>query len=227
MKESFKRIDKVRVSDQIVEQIRNMIASGQLTEGDQLPSERELASQLAVSRLPLREALKALEATHVIRSRSSDGYYVCGLETDSLVQLLNDAKKEDCDVLQDLQEARKIVEVAAVKLSCYRRTADDIRMMKESVQEMDAALKATDKQEVIADSLKFHKYMIGAAHNQVLSTMMDCISTTLHEGRAKTYDSRYQRSVREHELILQAIIERNTDLAQKLLNDHLETAYNQ
>lgn len=71
MKESFKRIDKVRVSDQIVEQIRNMIASGQLTEGDQLPSERELASQLAVSpAFRCREALKALEATHVIRSRS-------------------------------------------------------------------------------------------------------------------------------------------------------------
>ena len=58
---AFQKINKTRLSDQIIEQIKTMISDGMLRPGQQLPSERELASILNVSRLPLREALKHLK----------------------------------------------------------------------------------------------------------------------------------------------------------------------
>lgn len=224
--EGFRKINKTRLSDQIILQIRQMIDSGQLQRGEQLPSERDLAAQLEVSRLPLREALKALEATQVIESRSGDGYYVCGLATDSLVQLLASASQENHDTLTDLQEARLIVEVAAVKLSCIRRTKRDIDLMQESIHSMRRALDLNDKDETIHYSLDFHRYMVGAAHNQMLSSMLECISTVLREGRTHTEPARYIRSIQEHGIILQAIVDKDAERAQALLHEHLSTAYN-
>lgn len=226
---TFQRISKTRLSDQIMDQIKTMIADGMLQPGEQLPSERELASILNVSRLPLREALKALEATHVIRAEYGDGYFVCNLSTASLVQFFEDAREENNDeILQHMKEARKILETAAVELACERITDEDLQLMLEAIDEMGYVLKTDSPEEIVAASLNFHRQLIAASHNLMLVKMMDCISDTLYVGRIKTWDSKkenYYAAMTEHRKIVEAVKGHDAGLAKQLLESHLNPVY--
>lgn len=226
MKNEFKKVSKVRLSDQIVEQIRALIRNGTINVGEQLPSERDLAAQLMVSRLPLREALKALEATHVIESRAGDGYYVCGLATDSMVQLFRGNAEEDKILLRELQEARIAIEVSAIQYICQRITAEDIALLEEAIAEMAVSLEKGIKNDIIIDSMNFHKRLVDAAHNKIMSAMLECVASSLYAGRVRTSEARYRRANEEHREILNALLEHNAEEAERLLTEHLRTAYN-
>ena len=224
----FKSIKKTTLADQIINQIKEMIATGVLSVGEQLPPERELATILNVSRLPLREALKALEATHVIKSSYGEGYFVSSLEMDSLVQLFRDANDDVKHVVDDVKEARRMLEISAVKLACERYTKKDIERMQEAIDKMEEDLKNNEPDGTIMDSLQFHSYMVKASHNQLLDKMMGIITNSLYIGRVKTMDTvgyRYKEGINEHREILEAIIKRDVPLAQSLLEKHLEIVY--
>ncbi len=228
MQESgFKSIEKTTLSDQIIKQIKEMIASGVLSFGEQLPPERELAKILNVSRLPLREALKALEATHVLKSSYGEGYFVSSLEIDSLVQLFKDVN-DDVKRVNDVRDARKMLEVAAVKLACERHTEKDIAMMKEALDIMETNLIKDKPSVTVRDSILFHTYLVKAAHNQLLDKMLAIIMNSLFIGRMKTMETvkyRFKEGVDEHRKILEAIKNKDVELAQSLIEKHLEIVY--
>ena len=75
----FQPVDHQKTADAVVEQIENLILKGVLHSGDRLPSERDLAEQLKVSRPVLRDALKTLEERRLIEARRGGGTYVCDL----------------------------------------------------------------------------------------------------------------------------------------------------
>jgi len=227
---AFQKINKTRLSDQIIEQIKTMISDGMLRPGQQLPSERELASILNVSRLPLREALKALEATRVIKAVYGDGYYVCSLSSDSLINYFETAKEETDDekMYQDIKEARRIVEVSAVELACKRMNEEDYKRMVETINETRDALAAESPERIVHASIDFHRQLIAASHNALLVKMMDCITDILIVGRLKTWDIKkqnYFKSMNEHKAIINAIKSGDAEKAKQLLEEHLNPVY--
>lgn len=222
---NFEKIMKPRYSDMIIEQIKDMIRSGKLVAGARLPTERELAEMLHVSRLPVREAIKALEATYVIENRQGDGYYIKNLSTDSLVQLFGEvygAEKED--LVNDLHEARRIVEIASVTLACERRQDEDLQLMQNSIDEFEAAVQQRRISDMISMSMDFHNNIVRATHNQLLDKMMGCISLALVMGRRLLINTnilQYERNIEEHKAILATIRDRDAELAQELMGKHL------
>src|SRR3990172_1199170 len=75
-RKAFRAVRKTRVSQDIIEQVRDLVTSGRLKPGDRLPSERELSQALSVSRSSVREAVRAMESLGLIEARAGEGTFV-------------------------------------------------------------------------------------------------------------------------------------------------------
>ena len=224
--EEFKRVNKENLSDQIIQQIKEMIEKGVLKPEDKLPSERELALRLGVSRLPLREALKTLQFINVLEVRPAEGYVVKGLETIKLLEILDIACEPGQDTLNDLIEIRMTLELKAVEFACFRRTEKDLNRMASAIEDMERSIDS-DSQKVIQASIDFHNAIMKASHNKLFVSILACFSDIINEGRKKTLviKNRYKKAIEEHKMIYDAVLKRDTETAMFHMKKHLETAY--
>ena len=133
----FKPVKKVRVYEEIVSKIKNMISQGKLKSGDQLPTERELSEVFKVSRSSVREALRTLESQNFLESRQGDGTYIARQPVETLVQPLASAILTEKDALSELFEMRHLIEPQLAFLAAERATSEEIVEMEKilSIQE--------------------------------------------------------------------------------------------
>lgn len=122
----FKPIRPLRVSDEVVEQLRNGILSGQLKAGERLPSERELASALEVSRVAVREALRNLEHSGflAIRQGATGGAFVKDLTFDHLTLSFVDLFLAQKISIQELYQVRLLIEPEVARLASQHVTPE-------------------------------------------------------------------------------------------------------
>ncbi|NIP49902.1 MAG: FadR family transcriptional regulator, partial [Gammaproteobacteria bacterium] len=116
-----------KISEEIVNQIKQLISSGELKPGDRIPSERELASLLGVSRPSVREAIMVLEAMGFLESRQGGGTYVKALTESSIMDpLAKLVEKRDPELLRSLAEVRMGLESWSAYLAAQRANEKDI-----------------------------------------------------------------------------------------------------
>lgn len=222
----FKKVSKENLSDQIIWQIKEMIENKIFKPGDMLPSERELASKLGVSRLPLREALKTLQFINVIDSRPGSGYIVKDLKIANLLDIMEEAAESGQPILHDLKEMRITIEVKAAELACEKRTEKDLKRMAEAIEEMEQEFLSYDEKLVEA-SINFHNAVLKASHNKLFVVILDSFSDVIHADRrrALTIKDRYRTAIDEHRNIYNAIKNRDSEAATRLMKFHLEKGY--
>src|SRR5918911_2130991 len=123
----FAPISVARASSSIADQIRQAIVTGQLKEGPRLPPERELAEQFGVSRVTVRDALRALEAMGLIEVRvgARGGAFVTAPTGSVVAQTMSDMMLMSAVTPEDVVEARLVVELGTVTLACVRATPAD------------------------------------------------------------------------------------------------------
>src|ERR671931_101438 len=126
----LRAIKKIRIHEEVVAQIHELIKGGRLKAGDQLPSERELSETFKVSRTSVREALRALETKGLIISRTGMGNFVADLPVESLVAPLAKLLIEEKTALADIFELRKLIEPHIAALAAERATQKAIERMK-------------------------------------------------------------------------------------------------
>ncbi|OGO58152.1 MAG: hypothetical protein A2V85_08415 [Chloroflexi bacterium RBG_16_72_14] len=204
-----------------------LIQGQQLRPGDKLPAERELAHTMGVSRPVLREALRALSLMRVVDIRHGDGTYITSLEPQLLVSQLDFVFATDAVALNQLIEARRLVETGNARLAAGRITAEQLARL----DELLAALRSR-----VADpaafgdlDIEFHDAVCAAASNIVLSQVMRIIDTMGRVSRQRTGASRHVREValRDHGAIIEALRARDPDAAEAAMHahlDHIETA---
>lgn len=209
---------------QIVNRIQQLMREGHLKEGDKLPSERDLAEMFAVSRVPVREALKVLEFLGVIQHIRGEGVFVKKIEMKRILHTIGFLVTDPVDQLMNLFEAREAFEIQAVRLAAERRTEADIEAMQQSVLEMEFLI---SQGKPVADvSVKFHSAVIAAAHNKIILQINEFLSDLLTYSRQKSLRdaSRHTISLAYHKLILQHIIEKNAQAAVEVMQEHLSNA---
>jgi len=153
-----------KISEEIVSQIKQLISKGELKPGDRIPSERELAAMLGVSRPSVREAIMVLEAMGFLESRQGGGTFVKALTAVSIMDpLAKLVEKRDPELLRSLAEVRMGLESWSAYLAGKRATAKDIAELRRLyyVMEKQAAKGGWDS-EIDAE---FH-YAITAASTQ-------------------------------------------------------------
>ena len=221
----LKPIKTRKIYEQIVDQIGQLVAGGQLKPGDRLPSERELVERFQVSRASIREAISALEMMGLIEVRSGEGTYIRVVNIDSVVAPLAWMLFIEKDSDLELYAARKVLEVQAAGLAAERAEEDEISDMFKALEIMRIDL----QKQLLGEEADhhFHYAIAKATHNKILFRLMNTISDTMQKtlksSRSKLYEdtSSPERLYHEHLLIYEAIKNHDAESAQKLMLAHL------
>src|SRR3954463_10880410 len=203
----FAPISVARASSSIADQIRQAIVTGKLDQGDRLPPERELAEQFGVSRVTVRDALRALEAMGLIEVRvgARGGAFVT-VPTGSIVgQTMSDMMMMSAVTPEDIVEARLVVELGTVTLACSRATDDDVALLRNLATRSQEAIAAKTYTREL--SWEFHALVAQAAHNAAIEGLTSSFrsSLSMHPIRTREGSRAHALSVDEHARILDAI----------------------
>ncbi len=227
MGDEYEAVQSERLYTKIVDQIQRRILSGDLKEGDQLPSERELAEQFRVSRTAVREAVKALSEKGLVQIRAGRGTFV----TNGTLQAVRDSlgrmmRIGQLDGTGDLVEVREIIEPEIAALAAARASQEHISAMQEAVSIMDRSL--DDANAYIEADLDFHLALAEATQNVLILTLIDSIVDLLREQRLRIFhvDGGPQRGQIYHKRILDAVMRRDATAACEAMQAHLEQVRN-
>ncbi|MCY7405440.1 MAG: FadR family transcriptional regulator [Cryobacterium sp.] len=168
-KAAFTAVKTVKAYERVVEQIEGAISTRELRPGDRLPSERELMLTFEVSRSTIREALRVLESTGLVRSRPGDprGPEVLQASPAILTKTVNRLVRLETIALEELVEFRIMLEGAACTLAAQHRTEDQLQTMRAAVDAMRAEVKHGPIAFSRAD-VAFHVSVWEASHNQLI-----------------------------------------------------------
>lgn len=169
----FSPVHTTRVFEEIASQVRAQLATGRLRPGDRLPSERDLAQQLGVGRNSVREALRALEVSGILRLHKggAGGAFIALPTGDVVVSAMQDMYQLGAVTPQQFTEARIGLSDLVVRLACERYTAEDLSQLEANVE---AASRAGEREDYVSRariSLEFHQILSRATGNPLLTAM--------------------------------------------------------
>jgi GntR family transcriptional regulator, transcriptional repressor for pyruvate dehydrogenase complex len=216
----FKSVKHVRVSDEIVNQVKALISEGRLKPGDRLPPERDLVKEFSVSRPSLREALNALVTMGFLEVKGKRTF-IKSVASESMQNPLSLLIKADTQKLFDLIEVRKAIEAWGAFHAAERATEEDIKQLGGIIEEMKRAFeegRSWEKQD--AD---FHLSIAQATHNTIQTHMMSTIYDLLRESMARVFKdrSRVKKLLDHHYRIFSAIKSHAPDKARERTLEHL------
>jgi GntR family transcriptional repressor for pyruvate dehydrogenase complex len=210
--------------ERTVAQLTELISERKLGPGDRLPTERELAQMLGVSRVPVRDAIRTLAAQGRVEVRRGSGTYVAARGMDATVEQAAIALESE-DVFVDLFAVRRLLEPAAAQWAANRIDPEDAAKLERLVSEMEAVGRArTPDLNRIADlDSKFHVAVAAAGKNRVLLRLMEAIQD-LHREQLETssrYRGRLAETITDHRRIVDSLVARDPVGASLAMTDHL------
>jgi DNA-binding FadR family transcriptional regulator len=170
-----------RVFEQICDQIRSRMVSGGLRPGDKLPSERDLAANLGVSRSAVREALRSLEIAGVVRLHKGvkGGAFVLRGDPDLVTRSIRDMFHLGRISIHSLTEARVLIMEMAVRLASERIAPETVEALERNIDRLAAMSLSTPVAERCMVGLDFYRLLADATDNQVIQVIVVSLSTIL------------------------------------------------
>jgi DNA-binding FadR family transcriptional regulator len=186
-----------RAFEEIAQQIRDRLTSGDLKAGDKLPPEREMAEQFGVGRNAIREALRTLEIAGVLRLEKgrSGGAYIRPANASRMTLAMQDLMDYGSIELDELTETRILILELLTRLACDRGRDEDFDASEHNVDEPEAVPRAGQLDRRAELAAEFYTLIAKATHNRVLVLMVTSLSQILprliqervkQEGRAPT-----------------------------------------
>jgi DNA-binding FadR family transcriptional regulator len=217
----------VKQYEVVAERLRQRVVLGDLQPGERLPNEAALATDFGVSRATVREALRVLAAQSLIRTSkgAGGGSYVTLPSVDgvsdfveSSITILSDA--EDV-TLEELLEARELLEVPAARLAAARRSEEELERLRDAIPDEPLRL-GTQRQFVYNQD--FHLVVIEACRNALLAIAVQPVFAVLQRNLARSkLGARFHRTINEHHRAIAAAIEvGDADTAGDEMYAHLE-----
>lgn len=207
----LKPVERQRVADEIVEQLRSLILTGQYRAGAKLPPERELAKTLGVNRASLREALKKLEHMGLVRIRQGDGTRVenfmetAGLEL--VTHLVPLARSAQPDIIRDALEFRSLVAREVARLAAVRMAPGDLDKLAAIARR--AAAPELAPAEVFAQDFELYMALTAMARNRIIGLLVNTVREAIKSYTGiLMYVIVSPEFVREHHQRLLAALER-------------------
>lgn len=177
----FAAVKTSRLFEEVCGRIRERIASGDLKPGDKLPAERDLAQQFGVSRTVLREALRSLEFAGLVRlEKGAKGGAIISDGGFGLTRSFSDMITLGRITVEDLTEARILVEDAIVKLACARATKKDIEALEADIARVEALTASGEIGDRLDYNIRFYELIAEATHNETLILMSSAFSRIVY-----------------------------------------------
>jgi GntR family transcriptional repressor for pyruvate dehydrogenase complex len=210
-----------RIATQLVE----LIELQKLLPGDKLPPERQLADLLEVSRPSLREALHILQAQGLVQIKHGQGTFV---QEPVVAQELRASVMTKTHGLNELFDAREVLEVPAAKWAAEKASKEDIRLLRATLNQIDTitAIEPIDFDQLQALDAKFHLTIVGIAGNRFINQTLNVLQDVMKMSMETTLrlPGRSEISRSEHNEIFAAIENGDGELASKLTLRHITGA---
>ncbi len=220
----FKPIKPMSVSDQIFEQLRDLIFRGKLKAGEKLPPERDLAESFGVSRPSVKAAINKLVNQGLVVQRQGQGTSVRSMESRYQENPLRKVLEGEEVSIADLLEVRLGLEVQAVGLAARRATSEDIQALEMCLQDMLS--KVDEGQMGSEDDVAFHMSIAFATKNSaqiyLMKNFYELLFHGISESRIYLYEAGNLGTMnQQHQEILQAIRDKDPKQAQSCMVQHI------
>jgi GntR family transcriptional repressor for pyruvate dehydrogenase complex len=212
------------VKERVVRRLIDLIESGELGPGQQLPGERDLSEQLQVSRGTVREAVQFVQALGLVEIRHGAGTFVRSSTAPSELQAeWRQWTIRHADRVHELLEVRKALEPFAAELAAERVADEQLSMMAEALREMEAAVEGSDTTALVQADAAFHHAFCEGAGNATLVALADAMGEQLlrERGAVLGLPARPARSIAEHRAIYEAIRSGDKTRARESVLAHL------
>lgn len=220
MSDALGPVSRSKLYAQVVDRIRAHVVESGLRTGDKLPSERDLAERLGVSRTSVKQAIVVLEVQGLLDVRHGGGTYLRrdNLDVEPVAELVARRRR-----LPDVLEAREALETKLAELAATRRTPTDL-------DAIDAALEFMADEVARGDSgaegdRRFHAAVTAAAYSSLLAEFMRSIADAVAESRHESLrqPGRPPRSLSQHRRIAEAIRAGDPKAAAAAMRRHVRT----
>jgi GntR family transcriptional regulator, transcriptional repressor for pyruvate dehydrogenase complex len=215
-------IERIGVNEQILSRLKEFLEQKHLKVGSRLPSERDLAALLRVSRPSVREVLRALAILGIVKSKQGDGTYLAA----SLHRVLNLPDQvltlqESLDLVE-LAEARSAIEPVVTSLAAARASRDDLNGIHNQLLEMKRSF--DDRRRFLQHDLEFHLSIMRACGNDVLKRMMSVVLEKLfdHSQQVAQNYSNLSGIWALHETVYKALCRRDARQARAAMVRHMK-----
>lgn len=189
--------NKLTLYDQTYEKLRDMIFSGELSNGEKL-IETKLAQQLGVSRTPLRESIKRLEQEKLIQNN----------------RISNPTDKD----YQDIFELRILIEKYAVTKAAHFFTEEDIK----EIEELVKIGYEGNNDDIMNANKQFHEKIVHATKNNLMIDTFNQMQSIVYLFRKTVLNHKRPGLIDEHSKIVTAIKEKDAEKAKQLIEEHLQ-----
>ena len=221
----FKPIKPKRISDQVFDQLRELIFRGEFKPGDQILPERDLAEALGVSRTSVRDAINKLVVMGLLEHRQGQGTFVRQPDTRDN-HLLAAAMETQEASLEDLLEVRMGLECNAAALAAHRAIENDLHFLEKSIEEMREEVES-GRLGTEAD-VSFHMAIAYATKNPlqvyIMKNFYDYLFIGIKENLAHLYEDpgNIKKIIHQHSQIYAAIKRHDPDQAFVAMRQHIE-----
>jgi GntR family transcriptional repressor for pyruvate dehydrogenase complex len=219
----FKKAKDTKLYEEVVRQIRHLIITSQLKDGDMLPSEEELSKKIGVSRPTVREGLRVLGLMGLVETKRGRGTCVRVNNQEAITRKMNEALSDlQKDILYVL-EIDRLYEPSMAKLAAEKATEQDIKKLEHSLGKMEKALR--DGETGQEETIDFHKCLVDILDNPVLKSIFEILNSTQKETRTigLAIQGVPEQILKQHYNIYEAIKNKNPEKAYYYMEDHLES----
>lgn len=228
MEEADGKIVRMKLSDQVFERLREMVAGGELAAGDVVPSERVLMERFGVGRPAVREALQAMQSKGLITithgGRSRVNALTAGIafnQVDDIAKLLLSSEPANID---HLKQVRYILELGTVRLAAQKCTSKDAEDLAVLIEEQRGNL--GDAEAFMKTDIAFHTRLASITANPLIHSITEMMLTWLFEYHSSLllWSGREETTLTEHAAIVGFLRANDAVGAAKAMEDHLNRA---
>ncbi len=221
IKPEFEVVRRNKVYEEVAKQIERLILK-KLKPGDKLPSERELAELLRVSRSSIRDAIRGLELMGLVEPRQGTGTIVCETSAEALVNPFAKALKHRRELVSELLDFRKMLEPPLAARAATHASPEEVTEMEEILQRQEE--KQDEGDAAVAEDAEFHYSVALASGNSVVLKVLDILMDLLRDTRERSLqvEGRSQKSLAGHRRILAAIKRHDAEAAKAAMRRHIE-----
>ncbi|MDF2595964.1 MAG: GntR family transcriptional regulator [Clostridia bacterium] len=219
----MKAIQRTPVVELVVENIKEYILSGEINEGDKLPTEKDLCERLSVGRSTIREAIRILQANGFIELKPGKGAFVARTKEVELEGIIDWFIQHEVELI-DFIEVRQAIEPLAIKLAIKRLTAGDLELLQRINNQFIKAIMENDVAKIILLDEEFHNTIVETSKNKLLISINHKISDCFKEFRNRTFyvPQNAKNAIEPHRKIMDAIEKRDVEAGESCMKEHLD-----
>jgi len=218
-------IKRVRLSDQVIDAIKEMISKEKFKVGDKFYSENQLVKKLNVSRSSIREAVRMLEVTGFVNVKHGKGIFIADTHGESFEAFREWMKNNETALLEHF-EVRLMIDPKAAACAAENAEEFEIDAMEEVLKDFIEHSKIQNMTGLIKTDEEFHKILAKSTKNRTLYMLMKTMAESLSEGWITSLNipGRIEKTIIEHGNIIKAIKSGNSKEAERVMRKHIKNA---